>query len=524
MSTQMLQPIPAPLAVTGNQGALGLRTYQAYDVAMKARILYHVWRRQSGKSYTIGAKCLHRMLTRSNHSCFVVSASIATGKEVLEKEAMLWHKAIEVMKRAAEQAQCKLGGNVIDKGTRQILSVDDLADLLEKNATQIKIHHSRTSYSRTMIIAPNADTCRGWTGDIFGDEIGFWPDFDAIWDGVEPFISSNPEYLLWLYTTPPKNDTHPTFELLNPAGLEFTPNALGNFYHTEAGYLVHRLDAYDSALAGVPMYHPLTSEPCDYDTYRLAAQDKVSADRNYLLRFTTGGCSAIAKAHMDRAIDLGRGRCVAYDLCGDDLSPDAVLQRVGKAWAEGLQAGNGCALGLDMASTTKKMSNPSALTLLQELNGKFYERLTIRFKTGEMAELEQLLAAIIAQIPSYQLRGLAVDTSNEKFAGSHLKDVLHCRVVGYSGGENVKLLGKKVQAKYAMGSCYVAAYESVMLGVAPDAWLAQDRRNMMREGDRFDAPVTKEGYHSDTFDSGKLALWELVYAKNNRNMFAPIAV
>ncbi|MFK5284294.1 hypothetical protein ACI3PL_32410, partial [Lacticaseibacillus paracasei] len=75
---------------------------------------------------------------------------------------------------------------------------------------------------------------------------------------VEPIISRNPEWILWMATTPPKDDTHPVYDLLNPGEVVFAPNARGNWFETETGYPVHRLDAYDGELAGLPMFHPRT--------------------------------------------------------------------------------------------------------------------------------------------------------------------------------------------------------------------------------------------------------------------------
>lgn len=491
-----------------------LRPYQDQAFRLAARVAFFMWRRQSGKSYFIAAKAFERMLARPSHSCFVVSASINTGREVIAKEASIWHDAIASMRSAQGEDSYKIGGNLIDRGNKELLAVDDIAEIMEKQSAEIRLYHSNTSYSRTRIIAPNPDTARGWTGDVFGDEFAFWPHFREVWDGVEPIISSNPNLLLWLFTTPPMDADHPSYELLNPGQRVFEPKAEGNWYATEGGYPVHRVDAYDSDLAGVPMYDSRTGKACSYEEYRATAIDRASADRNYLLKFREGGTAAISKAHMDRAQAMHAGRCRAVDMASESLSSEnlhSLLRSYGaEHWLDAIKPDAATAMGLDLASTTKRSSNPSALTITQYIHGSWYEILTIRFKTAEYAVLRDLLRWILHSLPYNIVSQLSVDTSNEKFAGSQLAADLSCPVVGYSGGQNVRLNGVPAQAKYAMGVSYCRAYEDGRIAIAGDRWLADDRRSVLRNGDKFETPVSTEGYHADSFDSGKLALWGLL--------------
>lgn len=218
-----------------SQPLINLLTFQEVAFWLRLRTMFFLWARQRGKSYLIAAKAIDRMLERAGRSCYFVSASIATGKEIVEKEAQIWHDALAKLRAKQEALGKELGGNVVDKRSHKLLAVDDLAELMDKQTAQVRIYHTRTSYSRTKILAPNPDTARGWTGDVFGDEVGFWPDFRAVLDAVEPIISRNPDFLMWMFTTPPEDDKHFTYDFLNPGPLEFTPNAQGNFYKTEAG-------------------------------------------------------------------------------------------------------------------------------------------------------------------------------------------------------------------------------------------------------------------------------------------------
>lgn len=303
-----------------NFRAVNLLAFQDAAFCVAFRICFFMWRRQGGKSYTIASKAIDRMIEKPWRNCFFVSASIATGKEIVEKEATIWHDALGALKACQDRLGKQLGGNVIDTGTKELLNVDDLAELMDKQTAQVRIYHTRTSYSRTKILAPNPDTARGWTGDVFGDEVGFWPDFRAVLDAVEPIISRNPDFLMWMFTTPPEDDKHFTYDFLNPGPLEFTPNAQGNFYKTEAGYPVHRVDIFDSELAGLSLFDPLSGKPVAFEEYRAHAMDKASADRNYALKFVQGGQSAVQLAWLNNAMYKGAQCCTGIDLSKEVLA------------------------------------------------------------------------------------------------------------------------------------------------------------------------------------------------------------
>lgn len=272
------------------------------------RILFMLWRRQFGKSYTIGGKAMSRMMTRRNHSVFVVSASILMAQENIRKEVEVWNTLMDAYRKLCEAKNLKLTSNADG------LDIDAVAEMFESSKLETRIWHSNTNYSRTRVVAPNPQTARGFSGDVFGDEIGFWPDFEGVFDAVEPIISRNPEWILWMATTPPKDDTHPVYDLLNPGEVAFPANARGNWFETESGYPVHRLDAYDGDLAGLPMFHPRTGKPCSVQEARDAALNKINFDRNYLLKFTASGSAAISRQAILAAQARGKDTCCGFDI------------------------------------------------------------------------------------------------------------------------------------------------------------------------------------------------------------------
>jgi len=241
-------------------------------------------------------------------SSFFVSASVALGTEFVRKEAQVWAQVLAKMRAATEGAGLKLESNADG------LALDDVADLFEHQKLETKIWHDHTTYSRSRVIAPNPDTAVGWTGDIWMDEFGRMPEFQAMLEAVLPFMSSHPQFRLLGITTPPPDDTHYAWELVLPPSDEFAINARGHWYRSEAGYPVHRVDAWDAYAAGVPMYDDQTRHPLTPEAHRAKAFDKTAWDRNFALRFVPGGTAALSLAALLVAMERGKHLGAASDV------------------------------------------------------------------------------------------------------------------------------------------------------------------------------------------------------------------
>lgn len=289
------------------------------------RTLYLLWRRQMGKSYTFAAKALSRMMLRAAHSVFVVNASLLMGQENILKEVAIWATVLDHFRQVAEAAGQELKvyeADYTEEGSlrraREVdcaWDVDTLAGLFENSKLETRIWHDRTRYSRTRVVAPNPLTARGFTGDVLGDEIAFWPEFEAVMDAVEPIIARNPQFIMWLATTPAADETHPTFGLLMPMQDKFPVNARGNWYATDDGTPVHRVDAWDGEAAGVPLYDSKTGAAMTVEVAREKARQRKSFDRNFLLKFISGGQAAIARHLLLNAQAVDGGECgLALDL------------------------------------------------------------------------------------------------------------------------------------------------------------------------------------------------------------------
>ena len=158
----------------------------------KLRQLFMLWRRQTGKSYTLAHCALIRMMRHKNRLITMVSASVNIGGELLLKEAQIWAEALRKYRELCDAQNLKLSTTADDDGG-ELLDIDAIADIFEHNKLEAKIYHSRGVVSRTRVIAPNPNTAVGWTGDIFMDEIGRIENFRDVYEAVLPIMDSHPE-------------------------------------------------------------------------------------------------------------------------------------------------------------------------------------------------------------------------------------------------------------------------------------------------------------------------------------------
>lgn len=174
-----------------------------------------------------------------------------------------------------------------------------------------------------------------------------------------------------------------------------------------------------------------------------------------------------------------------------------------------LISGGPISVGIDLASTTKKKSNPTAISVLERIGTEYVVRLAVRFKTEAELAIKLVLRQILTAIPSAQLVGLAVDASSEKLFARSLRQVFLgiCPVLLIGGNDALVYGGEKRQAKSLLGELYVAAICDGIMALPPGIWVLNDHRSVYKEGGSFSAEVDAEGAHADLFDACKLALW-----------------
>lgn len=498
------------------QPLIRLRTGQQASFRHPAGILGMICRRQYGKSYRLGAEAIDVMMETPGITCVFMSAAVRLGQENLRKEAEIWRNLV---------AKIKEGGEAItttaDDDRGDMLDADAVADLMEHSKLEVKLWHDNVTYSRSLVIAANPDTAVGFTGWLFLDEVGRMPNFRDVWEAAEPFAASNPNFKIRLATTPPPDDSHHSYEILAPPpGMEFPVNAEGNFYRSEAGILIHRVDAWDADAGGVPIYDSETREPISPDEARAKAWDKSAWDRNFACKFLKNtGQSAITATDMSHAQDRGAAAEVGI---GVSLSEEIPTHRAGVEamvrsylspdWARkftGAQVG----LGFDPATSDKNGSNPSSITATEKRGLDLAERLVFNFKSRDESVTTWILEILLADLEraGKRPRGLAIDASSEVFFAQAIRKRFagRLRVHLIKSGEKLTWQGEEALAKVVLGNLYATAYADGRMLVPVGRWIAEDRRLVRRVNGTFEAPVLPDGRHADTFDSGKLAQWVL---------------
>lgn len=303
----------------GTNSLIKFRPYQAEVFWAKWRMMFWLWRRQSGKSYTMATCAIKRMIERENHLVTMLSASINLGGELLLKEAMVWRDVTSKYKTALKDGNFLLETSADDEDGK-LLDIDAIADLFEHNKLESKIYHSRNTFSRTRVIAPNPDTAVGYTGDVFVDECGRIPNFKEVFEAILPIMDSNPQFNFIAATTPPPDENHYSYQMFLPPEKDWKHNSRGNWYESPCGIMSHRLDAWDGALAGAIYYHPKTRQVLTPEEHRALQFDKVAWDRNHGVKFIADSTAAIRSSDIQRAMILGRGVC-----CGSYITEGIVL-------------------------------------------------------------------------------------------------------------------------------------------------------------------------------------------------------
>jgi hypothetical protein len=117
-------------------------------------------------------------------------------------------------------------------------------------------------------------------------------------------------------------------------------------------------------------------------------------------------------------------------------------------------------IGYDVATTEKKTSNPSSITVTEDSGGKYWERLVVRFKAGDPDAAFQVLDSVLNAVPANLIRSLCVDASNERYHAQNVRKKFRsiCPVYLIVSGETIVWAGEKFSYKTLLGNLYVGAF------------------------------------------------------------------
>jgi hypothetical protein len=476
------------------------------------RALAFVARRQYGKTTTFAKVALKKMMKRKNHTVIFGSAKLNLSREIVRKEAEILQAAIADLVTEARAAKGAL--QVFDSETQKapdVLKFDDFAELFEAQRLEFRFFHTRSCYSRTKVVALRPDAV-GETGDLMCDEIGRVKDWREVWEAVNPIVASNPEFRLTLSTTPPPDDMHYSFEMLAPpVGTEFPANEEGNLYESDMGIMVLRVDAWDAYADGIPLYDLKTGDPLSPEESRRREHDKDAWDRNYGCKFVMGGVGACALMALDTAQQRGIGKCAFVN-----VDTDTDFERALKFLVEHLGSGR-VGIGVDPATTTKAVSNPTAVSVAEEVGLEYTFPVMIAWKTSDPDVEEERIKRIVETVQKRKeggrARKLCIDGTNERFFAARLKKALrHLLPVDVIvGSETIEKPGyEPMTTKQFLGSQLIGDLDDNHLTLPPERYVRQDWRLVKKERGALVCDPDVDGKHGDTFDGSKLARWAVV--------------
>jgi phage FluMu gp28-like protein len=244
---------------------IGFRSYQARvfkDRSTGVLILH--WSRQIGKSYTLAAWAVDRILSKlPKHGSWLVTV-LSNSRDNGGEFAI---KAQEV---------CNKLGIAME-------AVDESPDLEYENMrfeVRIKMTvNGQTRIGRIKVLAANPRTARGFSGDLILDEFAFHEDSAAIWEAAEPILSSNAEFLCRIAST-----GNGKFNMFYRMSAGDGPSD-GTPFLSRAGFAVSRVTRTEAHRMGVKVYDPNTRQPITPEEARKKALDKAAYDQNYECQF-----------------------------------------------------------------------------------------------------------------------------------------------------------------------------------------------------------------------------------------------
>ena len=470
-----------------------------FQLVEQYRLLGFIARRQYGKTTTCANIALMKMMKNRDHTVIFGSAKLNLSREIVRKEAAVFEKAINAAQSRIEAGKLQLADDKTGRGLGNLTS-DDFADLFEHSRLEFRYYHTRTSYSRTKVVALRPDTV-GETGDLMCDEVGRIGNWKDVWEAVEPIVASNPQFRILLLTTPPPDDAHYSFEqLAPPPGMTFPVSPNGNVYESVKGVTCLRVDAWDAYADGVTLFDTKTAKPVTPEESRRRAFDKDAWDRNYGCLFITGGTAAVGLIKLMESMDRGERAGCAFAL--DDLP---------SGWQRLFDLSQGpIGIGADPATTEGETSNPFGIAVTQQIAGRYVTKLILSFKSADPKKPKGILRELCTTLKP---RALAIDATSEVYWATEVREELEpiCTVILVKNSEKTDVMGERVLFKTYLGNLLVNAIDEDRVDLPKSPEVKDDFRLVKKMKGGFDNALdSATGRHGDLFDGTKLSVHALV--------------
>jgi phage FluMu gp28-like protein len=321
-----------------------------------------MWGRQTGKSFTLAAWAVDRLITRPGRLVTILSNSRANGAELNQKCAEI----ARIYQRAFEQAD---------------LSTDLRFECMNYE-TRITINGE---VGRIKILAANPRTARGFSGDLILDEFAFHENSTAIWEAAEPILSANPDFLCRIASTP-NGRSNMFYRMVNDPAI---PKRI-----------VPRSEAWRQ---GLVIAHPVTRDAITPDQARGLALDKRAYGQNYECIFESSAMVLLPNDLISQAEDPEVGV-----LCEDDWSDVAreiltlSTQRASRAQSERNE--NSCSADSVLSGTSVSLARNfyvgvdvgrsqdlTVITVLEKAGGLLLVRAMLRLRNLRLPAQQELL-------------------------------------------------------------------------------------------------------------------------------------
>jgi phage FluMu gp28-like protein len=462
------------LAIVGAKPLIAFREYQSIIFKDRATgILILHWSRQIGKSFTLAAWAVDRLLTRPGRLVTVLSNSRENGTEFV--------------------AKCR---EVVEKFGRACEIIDESPDLEYENMrieVRIKI---KGKEGRIKVLAANPRTARGFSGDLILDEFAFHENSAAIWEAAEPILSSNPDFVCRIAST--GNGKHNMFYRMVSGAVPVPGRP--TLYRTEAGFTLSRVSRTEAYAMGVKIYDQSTRKPITPDQARSKSLDKRAYDQNYECLFNDENSILLTHELISAAEQQDCGI-----ICDQDWTPAALAKMrsaVGPLY-----------VGVDVG----RQRDLTVITVIEKLGSMKFVRAMLRIQGMRLPQQQKLLGEVCRMKKfircNIDMTGIGLglfEYAQDEFGVSRIHGINFASTVPTTN--RIKLEGRKqetVRVTEAMATELLQAHEDRTIKYPIDTELREDLRKpekVVSPGGRVSIAATRdEAGHADHFWSLAMA-------------------